>query len=256
MKYFVYLIALMCILLFSCKKSDSITSNNSCELAGRFFNTTVLKQCPGKMPAEIPYYALELSFPSSDTIVISNGIEKFKLPFTKTDKNCQFKIANAAQLGDMYFDVLRDSVIQLYDTAWTKGSTFSSFAKWRNPERNNWNFENFLNECAIAGTYMIKEKDGTSRPVYFLPNGQMSGIKPYLGYSLCYAGDCLEETAEPANLVEFMNDKGQNELFAYRWTEDQSTLQLLKVGDPKPGIKGQRTIGDVAFELKKGLSNE
>src|SRR5688572_10458580 len=256
MKY-ILLFSLFIIILFSrCKNADSIARAKSCALEGRFINRTVLDQCPKKMPVDIPYYALEMTFDSTDTVDISNGIEKFRLPYVTAGKDCRFKIVNATRFGDMLFEVSNDTLIHLFDSAWTKVESFSSFVKEGNPVRQDWNFENYMNTCAMAGTYMMKAADGTSSPVYFLPNGQVSGIKPYLSYTVCYAGDCLEETETPANLIEFTDDRGGTTLFAYKKPEDLSSVQFYKLAEPMPDIKGERAIGALAFELKTGLSQE
>ncbi|HUR30915.1 MAG TPA: hypothetical protein VMZ69_05755 [Saprospiraceae bacterium] len=257
MKYSLLTAITLLTLSLSCKKTDTqIETKSDCPISGTYLNKTVLDQCPGKMPVDVPYYALELSFNSSDSVAISNGVEKYKLPFKSAEGDCGFKIDSATQFGDMYFTVTGDSILQLHDSAWTKVNNFSTFAKINNPTRENWDFENYLNECAIAGNYMITKKDGKSSPVYFLPNGQITGIKPYLAYTVCYAGDCLEETEIPSRLIELSDDKGGIQLFAYTMTEDRSSVKFYKVGEVKPDIKGERTIGELAFELSKDLSTQ
>lgn len=244
------------LIFISCGKTTSGKESSSCNLSGKFFNRTILDQCPAKMPVDIPYYALELSFKSKDSVDISNGIEKYRLPILRTEKDCQFKIVNATQFGDMIFEVKADTMLQLYDTAWTKVGSTSSFVRSANPAHANWSFENYLNNCSVAGSYMVKGSDGQSRPVYFLPNGQVTGIKPYLSYELCYAGDCLEETENPSQLIEFIDDKGGKVLFAYKKPEGQSIFQFFSIGEPKPDVKGERSIGALAFELTTGISED
>lgn len=224
-------------------------SSSSCSLSGRYLNRTILDKCPGTLPVDIPHYALELSFKGNDTVEVSNGIEKFRLPFEKTDKKCEYKILGASQFGEMYFSVIGDSTVYLLDSAWTKVSSESVFQKTNNQTKANWGFENFINECIIAGTYSFTTKDKQTVPVYFLQNGQVSGLRPYLSYSLCYAGDCLEETAEPSTLIEFFTDKGQRELFALKMPDGKSKIQFYKIGDPLPDTKGGRSIGDLVFEI-------
>jgi hypothetical protein len=256
MKYLLYQTIFFFLIIISCKNVETAGGSNSCNLTGRFFNMTVLDQCPSKMPVDVPYYALELIFRTKDSVDISNGIEKYRLPVAKGKGDCQFKILNATQFGDMLFEVKGDSLLLLYDTAWTKVVSTSSFVKLSNSAREDWSFENYLNNCAIAGSYTITSADGKSSPVYFLPNGQVSGIKPYLSYELCYAGDCLEETETPTPLIEFMDDKGERVLFAYKKPEGQSSIQFFNIGEPKPDVKGGRSIEALAFELKQGVSQD
>lgn len=256
MKYLLYASIFFLPIFISCKNADTESESKACNLSGKYFNRTVLDQCPAKMPADIPYYALELTFKSNDSVDISNGVEKYRLPIVKGEKDCQFKIVNATQFGDMIFEVKGDSLLQLFDTAWTKVGTTSSFLRSYSTSRENWSFENYLNNCAIAGSYTITSADGKSSPVYFLPNGQVSGIKPYLSYELCYAGDCLEETETSSTLIEFMDDKGGKVLFAYKKPEGQSSIQFFSIGEPKSDVKGERTIGALAFEVKPGGQQE
>ena len=127
MKYILISPLMMAALFFSCSKSDMTSKGTtSCTLSGTYLNSTVLDQCPAKMPVDVPYYALELSFASNDSVDISNGVEKYKLPYSKTEEKCTFKIDSATQFGAMYFTALGDSTIQLYDSAWTKVNNFSS----------------------------------------------------------------------------------------------------------------------------------
>ena len=198
---------------------------------------------------------MELSFKGNDTVEISNGIEKFHLAYEKADNKCQYKIFEASQFGEMYFTVIGDSIIQLMDSSWTKVNSESTFQKTNNSTKKDWSFENFFNECVIAGTYSFTSKEGQTNPVYFLQNGQVSGLKPYLSYSLCYAGDCLEETAEPSTLIEFFTDKGQKELFAIKMPEGKSRIQFFKISEPIPDTKGGRSIGELAFEISAQQPN-
>ena len=249
--YYIYSVVVS-ILFCGCannEKGTGFISSSSCELSGKYLNKNILDKCPDPMPVDIPYYALELSFKGSDTVEIVNGIEKYHLPFEKTDKKCTYKIAGASQFGEMYFTVFGDSTIELLDTAWTKVNTGTTFQKTRSATKADWGFENFFNECVIAGTYSFTKTDGQRIPVYFLQHGQVSGLKPYLSYTLCYAGDCLEETSEKTTLIEFFTDKGQKELFALKMPEGKSRIQFYKIGDPIPDQKGGRAIGDLAFEI-------
>lgn len=234
----------------ACQKSTPNRKSDTCAISGRYFNKTVLDDCPDSIPGFGPYYALELTFYDNDSVAIDNGVEKLKRPFSNTDENCQFKITDASQFGDMYFRIERDTMLQLFDSAWTKLGSASLFEKVHSENRSNWNFDNFYNECFITGSYKQTKPESKPNPIYFLPNGQVTGIKPYLSYELCYAGDCMEETGTPAHLIDFTNDKGTSELFAIKVHADKSVIQFYRIGAPKPGIKGQRTIDELAFEIQ------
>ena len=207
------------------------------------------------MPVDIPYYALELTFRDNDSVDINNGVEKYRLPYVKEEGDCTFKIIQATQFGDMFFAVAGDSILHLFDSAWTKVQAHTLFSKNNYSTKSNYSFENFMNECVIAGSYALTVNEKTT-PVYFLPNGQVSGLKPYLSYSLCYAGDCLEETAEPSNLIALTDDKGTHHLFSIKMPEGKNLIQFYKVGDAIPGVKGERSIGALTFELKSDMSTQ
>ena len=98
-----------------------------------------------------------------------------------------------AIFGDMQFSMLNDSTLFLLDTAWTKESNGTTFTKSSTlPDAG---IEQRLNNCLVTGTYSIyvngKKQSGR---VDILPNGQINGLHPKIGYKICYAGDCLEDT--------------------------------------------------------------
>src|SRR5687768_10210222 len=138
MRHSLLLLILFYLHFAGCKETGPKTDSGSCELRGKFFNRTVLDQCPLTMPSDIPYYALELSFITKDSVIIDNGIEKFKLPVVKAESGCQFIISGATQYGDMHFDIPGDTILHLFDTAWTKLSTHSTFTGVRQDTRKNW----------------------------------------------------------------------------------------------------------------------
>ena len=250
MKTYAFIFSILSILLGCKDASTGRAETPSCALSGRYFNRTVLDNCGTKAPSDIPYYALELAFNGSDSVFVFNGIEKYKLPFVPSEEECTYSIKGATQFGDMFFQVASDSSIQLRDSAWTSIDQVSLFEKTSNTNRTDWDFDNFYNDCVMAGSYMYHKKGAEPSQVYLLPNGQVTGIKPFLSYSLCYAGDCLEETMDPANLIEFTDDRGERNLFAYKMPEGKSRIEFFSVGGPKPDIKGERSIGPLAFELK------
>ena len=247
MKFSILLITILCIISLSCKE-NSAPIFGSCTPAGRYFNRTVLDKCPAAMPVDVPHYALELTFSAKDTVDIFNGIEKYTLPYSSTDKKCEFRINGASLFGEMYFTVDQDSTVMLYDTAWTKLTTPSTFKLAELSNRSEWEFETFINECVIAGAYVIIEDDKTKQ-VMFLPNGQVTGLKNFLSYKLCFSGDCLEETEPRANTIDFFTDKGTTETYAFKMLSHRKNYQFHSIGDPIPDIKGGRSIGPMVFEI-------
>lgn len=200
------------------------------------------------MPNEIPSYAYELVFSGGDTVYVNNGFEKYPLTFIAGDADCTFFISEATQQGDLAFSMAHDTLI-LDDASWTGTGKASRFVKAASSAKMDWRFENFLNECVIAGTYMI-EKNGKSSPVVFLPNGQVTGLENFLAYELCYAGDCLEETDPSARTILFTNSRGGIDVYVFKMPDGHRLIEFYTIGDPIPDEKGGRTIGPLAFSIK------
>ena len=251
MKSHLFFIAVSFILLLSsCKQAAEQPHKLSCAIAGKYLNYTVLEHCPDILPGEVPSFALEIDFKTKDTVDINNGFERFRLPYTGPSDSCQYTIVGATQYGDMHFTLQGDTIIQLYDSAWTQLKTRSVFR--RIDDQKPWGFEHYLNECVLVGTWnLVKEGIGKDHKVIFLRNGQVDGMKPYLSYEICFAGDCLGETEPVSNTINFLDDRNKNTTFSFKITPGRRTIQFYSIADPKPDIKGERKIGPLAFELKQ-----
>ncbi len=261
MKYFLLLIIVSSLSILSCKPGDpaaATAASGDCKVSGRYFNRTVLDKCPGTLPVDIPNYALQLDFSGSDSVIIRNGIEHYVLPYVPTGNDCEFKIIGATQFGDMVFSVNGDSTLMLVDSAWTNVDGMSTFRHAATPNRNEWDYENFLNECVIAGTYIMDQKQGAPSRVIFLPNGQVEGLNSFLAYKLCVAGDCLEETEPAALTIDFTTRKGDIETYVVKMPDGHKLLQFYSIGAPIADQKGGRPVGALAFEVKApaGMENE
>jgi hypothetical protein len=210
-----------------------------------------MDKIPGMMPVDIPHFCLELNFRSEQSVDVDNGYEKFGLPIVATENGCQFSLTKATLYGDMVFIVDTDSTIQLIDTAWTKLKTFSTFKKVTDPERKSWRFLHFLNDRLIAEEYALF-KNGVlqSGVVSFLSNGQINRMRPYIGYSLCFAGDCLGETDPPASTINLIDENGKTDTFVIKWIEGKMSIELYSIGPPIPDEKGGRSIGPMVYELR------
>lgn len=248
-----YVLLACCIMMisFGCKSGVNAVSCDVTPPAGRYINTTVLEKCPKVLPADIPHFCFEFNFRGNDSVDVDNGFEKFSLPFSKEQDGCRFKIAGASLFGDMYFTIQPDSSLQLIDTAWTKLTTFSTFKNIKSQDGTDLRFEYALNDCAIAGEYALFTK-GELAPhaITFYPNGQINGFKPYLGYALCYAGDCLEETDPYAQTIDLLDERGGVVTFAMKSVEGKMAIELYSIGDPVPDQKGGRSIGPMIYELR------
>lgn len=245
-------LALAVVFLFhACTSSGSKTPDPCAPPTGKFVNATVLEKCPDKMPSDVPHFCLELNFRDNDSVLIDNGFEKFSLPFSLAADGCTFKISGASLFGDMYFKLSGDTSIQLIDTAWTKLPGFSSFKKVAPRDGEDVSFEYFLNECILTGEYALFENGNlTAHLVTIMPNGQLNGLKPFLAYSLCYAGDCLEETEPASRTIVLIDEKGEKQTFAFKSIEGKMAIELYRIGPPIPDMKGGRSIGPMVYELR------
>jgi hypothetical protein len=171
------------LLFFSCQNKTTSSEKNSCPLSGKYLNYTVLANCPDILPGEVASFALEITIKSKDTIEMSNGFEQFRMPITGPTDSCEYTILKASQFGDMHFALQGDTIIRLYDSAWTQIKEPSIFR--RIDERKPWGFVHYLNECAMVGTFnLIKEGVGKDHKVIMLRNGQIDGMSPYLYYEI------------------------------------------------------------------------
>ena len=227
------------------------TKEETCALpSGRFINSTVLSACPGKMPVDIPHYALDITLNGKDSAVVDNGFERVPLQVT-AGKGCTFKLISATQFGDMEFRVTSDSTIALIDSAWTQVAAPSVFTKTSGVNRVDWSFQEYLNDCAVSGSYaLFKNGELMTGVVDILPNGQINGMKPFIGYRLCYAGDCLEDTDPPSRTIDLVDDQGNLKTFSIKPIEGKMALELYTISDPIPDIKGGRSIGPMIYELR------
>jgi hypothetical protein len=240
--------------IISCKPGSTTTETASSKCivpSGRYINSTVLKDCPGKMPYDIPSYSYEMTFNGKDSVTIDNGFENYTLPFTATANPCEFVIPKATAEGDLLFRVISDSTFELVDTAWTKVPSASFYSKVNTGTQQSWGFKEFLNQCIIAGDYafFIDGKLQPNQASLFI-NGQVNGMKPFIGYALCYAGDCVGETEPPSRIIELIDNQGKVQTFSFKNIEGKMAIELYEIGEGNPEIKGERPIGKLKYELR------
>ncbi|MEO6132109.1 MAG: hypothetical protein ABIQ02_09695 [Saprospiraceae bacterium] len=253
MKPYYFLYTLSFLLLFSsCQKSPTAAEvkKNTCNLAGKYLNYTVLQDCPNVLPGEVPNYALEIEFKSKDTIDLYNGFERFRATYSNPTDSCVYTIKKANALGDMQFRLQGDTIIEMMDTAWTHLKAASTFR--RIDDSKPWGFVHYLNECVLVGTWtLFKEGAGKDHKVIFLRNGQVDGMKPYLSYEICYAGDCLEETDPYSNTIDFLDDHNNHTMFSMTIVPGRRTIKFFSIGPAIKDEKGGRKIGPMAFEIRQ-----
>jgi hypothetical protein len=240
--------------IISCKQAATSTGTDGhkCNVpSGRYINSTVLKSCPGKMPYDVPSYSYEMIFNGKDSVAIDNGFENYTLPFTATANACEYVIPKATAAGDMLFRVTSDSTFELMDTAWTHVPSASFYSKVTNAAQQSWGFKEFLNQCVVAGDYAFFI-DGKLQPhqASLFVNGQVNGMKPFVGYAICYAGDCVGETEPPSKTIELIDNLGKVQTFSFKNVEGKMAIELYEIGEAKPDVKGERPIGKLKYELR------
>jgi hypothetical protein len=244
---FAYLLPI--VILFCGCKGSPLSTRTCPPPEGRFVNATLLAECEGVLAAAHPFFVVELRFRDSVTVLADNGFEQFPLNVTFDRGGCSGVMSNATLYGDMAFSIDEKGRIELMDTAWTKLDKPSVFAQAPAEERKNWGFREHLNFCVFGFAY-VRYVDGKPQPgrIEMLPNGQMNGMRPYLGYTLCYAGDCMEEAEPFMPTITFLSDAGEQVTYAMEFAEAGHRIRFRPLAPPTPDIKGSRQVGDVAFE--------
>jgi hypothetical protein len=75
-------------------------------------------------------------------------------------------------------------------------------------------------------------------------------MKPFIGYNICYAGDCVGETDPPSRVIELIDQEGKVQTFSFKNIEGKMGIELYEIGEPKPDVKGERPIGKLKYELR------
>lgn len=234
----------------ACQKSAQQAGN--CPLpSGRFINMTLLNQCPGKMPADQPFFCVEINFKDSSSVEVDNGFELFPLGIAAAESGCRHSFKKATQFGDMPFTVLNDSTFILEDTAWTRLDTGSVFKRVTHADGQHRKFKEALSDCLLTGEYsLFKNGEIVPHTVTLMENGQVNGLKPYIAYELCYAGDCLETTSPPSRIITFIDMDGKRDDYSFKNIEGKMAIEIYSIGPPIPDVKGERAIGPMVYEFR------
>jgi hypothetical protein len=234
-------------ILFACKPGAETAD---CTFpTGTYINSTVLSACPGKMPDDIPHYVLELVITGGDSIIVDNGFERYSLNVIKHD-SCGLILKDATLYGDMLLKMNPDSTLELIDTSWTREKSGSGFVKADDSSSTS-PFVTHLNECLVTGEYaMFKYGELIPGVVTWKANGEIVNMPPYTRFEVCYAGDCLEETATPSRIIDLFDQDGNRETFALKNIEGKMALELYQLSEPNPDVKGERTIGQMVYDLR------
>lgn len=201
------------------------------------------------MSGKQPFFAVELRFKDSVTVIADNGFEQVPLRVTLDKGGCSGRLEKATLFGDIAFTLQEDGQITLMDTAWTKRAEPSVFGHSAIPERRDWSFREQLNACIFGHVYKFY-RGGKAFPgrIELLPNGQMNGLRPYMGYTLCFAGDCREEADPPSPTITFLSDTGELVTYAMSFADAGHQIRFYPLSPPLPDEKGARKLGELAFE--------
>jgi hypothetical protein len=232
--------------LIACNNTDKKDGHT---LSGRFVNDTFLEAVPDTIPAMIPAYCFELDF-IGDSVKINFGFEEATFAYKK--EGDIYWIVKAMQDQDMPFTMNGDQTITLVDTAWTRSLTTSKFIKVNEDAGRTWTFETYLNKQMISGDYIVFEKgQPTTRKLSFTSDGTVVGMEPYTAYSVCYSGDCVEETYPISNNISFTTPDKKRATYAFVKKRKDNTLTLYHIEEPQKDIKGERAIKQLAFDLRQ-----
>lgn len=233
--------------LASCQpKSGGLpeTSTKDCSpLKGKYINISLVDNCDSVLYASIPYFVSELTFIDSTNVKGDNGFEHFPLQVSFDQKSCSGIIKHATVEGDMPFQINGNGDLILDDTKWTKSGTPSVFLKSDNAVGG---FREEMSRCLFPRPYIRIENDKPVRgTIMVLSNGQMDGMPPYIGYSVCLAGDCMEEADPFHPTIIFSTLQGEKVTYAFK--KEGKDIRFYNLGPVIADQKGGRVVKDLAF---------
>ncbi len=216
---------------------------------GLFINATLIEGCAQDRYTMTAFSFVEMNFKEDSTVILDNGTLKFTLPVLQAETPCQFMIRNPAVFGELYFYMTEDNVLHLLDTATTQLNTASIFEKRMDETGSPLSFDFCINDCVLTGEYLVY-KDGVQQPgfITIMANGQLNGLKPYLGYELCYAGNCGQKSDMIA--IHLFDQSGQRKTFAFKKKEGKKVIEMYAEGEATDDSGSGLFEGPVAFELR------
>lgn len=265
----IYIILLMLALfIVRCTLSNNTSEVKQERIYGRYINQTFLEESAAGLIAETQAYCFALNFISADTVEVDYGFEQARLGYKKL--NDRYVLLDAKQGADLAFTLSQDSTLTLMDTQWGKlndrweGRAHPiKFQRAKNPQTQLWSFKNWLNAKLVAGEYSLYDQNGFSKGktpnkavVKLNPDGSVVDFYNYIVYSICFAGDCLEEARLPANLITFKTIEGKEILYKFVREPASGQINLYPVGPMAKDsngnvLKGERSVGVKAFVLQQ-----
>jgi hypothetical protein len=245
-KLIYYAIALLIIPFVSCKNGnvDTISENKAKVVSeGLYINQTLLDSMnQNSIWWEMPRLAEQITILKGDTMLIDNYIEEGNFHFSYLNDSV-IKVDQLMYGAAFTFHIHNESQLHLTDTLNFKNGETMLFAK------SEKGFQQLMNEKLIAGNYSVlasKEK----KTVVFSADGSIKDWN-YNKYELCYAGDCAEMPADPANIIVLYAEKGIEFMtIKIEKRNDGRYVILNKLKEGSPDEKGNMQLAGDSIVLK------
>lgn len=243
--FFTILLSAVLLHIYSCKNESKVPSNDAKVQVseGLYVNQSLLDALnDSSILWDMPRLGEQITIIKGDTIEVDNFVEKGRFPFSYVNDSV-FKIDPLLYGAAFTFHIKSDSELHLIDTLNNKDGSSTSFIKSEKP------FSQLLNKKFVAGNY-IDEKSKVKNTIIFGADGSIKNWD-YIGYELCYAGDCAEMPAVPANIIVLNSEKGI-EFMVFKVEKKVAgryiTFHKLEAGDPDE--KGNMEITNDSIVLK------
>ncbi len=239
------------ILFFSCTHDDASQIKKEKAIAqsvsGKYVNETCVKEISDSVAGYAPFFATQLNFISSDSVVMENGFESGLIAYKKNDDK-NYTLIKASFRGDMKFSFNEDGSLTLinnYDNP--KQLHQEKYIKLIDSTKN---FPQFLNQYMITGEYQLTSNKKEKQIAVFNNDGKVTGIDDYTRYDICYSGDCLSEINERMNIIYLYNNVRQD-AFAFKGSKKMKQIDLYEItAFLIENEKGNGVVGDKIYELK------
>lgn len=248
-------------LLVSCKYTHRAKTTSASTIKGHWVNTTLIEQIKDSAGAktDVDWLYAEMIFDGKDSVAVDNGFESpYKLHYAHLSKN-RFRIRYAADRKDLDIYFLVDSNRLTITDSSGKNKIPLHFTQINTDTAARPAFPQAANAAVIAGNYMVyKDDKATGQKISFGADGSINGSQDFVGYALCYSGDCLEESADMTQTTLLYLKSGPEKLLKgapdtdiYVWKKDYKNrrLSIYQLAPPIPDIQGDRKTKEKILEL-------
>lgn len=235
------------------KKSNNRENSASRSLAGNYLNESFLEQTKDSLPGSIPLFCLEVIFSGKDSAEFYNGFETFYLKMKRQGDTLVFQNAfrKDGKLMPLLAVIGKEEELTLIDHEFTGAKKPSVFKKSSVVNNEKWKFNEAFNKSMLNGEFAVFNlvKQDTLQ-VKFQEDGLLSGWEIYNEFEICFAGDCLEESAEPGNIIYLHRPGGQLDAFLMKSKKEEGIFELYELGPIDPQVKGNREKGKLLYLLQ------